>query len=362
MTTHILEVGQNAFAAATINVRRAPGYKNKPGDDLLGVIPQGTRANVLEGPAMADDLRWWRVNSSVTGGIPVEGWVAETAPGGKVLLSPSRAIPSKRSGPSTFSLGEAVTNVAQNAINLRRTPGYRNKPDGDIVGKLAPGACLEIQQGPKEEDRLQWWKLGRGDGVKAWAAMSGVRGLRFLAPTEFAGDIVVGMPFPTPYHVTQWWGSNPDFYKQFKYDGVRLRGHNGIDFGIPVGVSLLAVSDGSVRRTGFDKGGFGHFVLLNHRWGESLFAHLSEIQVKRDQQVILGETIGLSGNTGASTGPHLHFGIRIHPYRRTDGWGGFSDPKPFMLPETFGPVSFAASRSEIEPTPMSKEDLDNPRP
>lgn len=91
MTTHILEVGQNAFAAATINVRRAPGYKNKPGDDLLGVIPQGTRANVLEGPAMADDLRWWRVNSSVTGGIPVEGWVAETAPGGKVLLSPSRS-------------------------------------------------------------------------------------------------------------------------------------------------------------------------------------------------------------------------------------------------------------------------------
>jgi hypothetical protein len=89
-----------------------------------------------------------------------------------------------------------------------------------------------------------------------------------------------------------------------------------------------------VLRVDFEAGGFGNYILLG-RWGESIYAHLSAVEVSVGQNVTRGQLIGRSGNTGASTGPHLHFAIRIHPYSRADGWGGFSDPLPYLPPTTY---------------------------
>ncbi|HRW49047.1 MAG TPA: M23 family metallopeptidase, partial [Caldilinea sp.] len=85
----------------------------------------------------------------------------------------------------------------------------------------------------------------------------------------------------------------------------------------------------------FEQDGFGNYVLLRHPWGESIYAHLSGVDVSQGQQLAAGQGIGRSGNTGGSTGPHLHFAIRIDPYQRTDGWGGFSDPLPYLPPESY---------------------------
>ncbi len=184
-------------------------------------------------------------------------------------------------------------------------------------------------------------------------------GVRLLAPQTVSDAIDVGMPFRGNIRMTQGWGSNAAFYSQFTYDGVPLRGHNGLDFGTPMRTPLIAVDVGSVKRTGFDPGGFGNFILLQHAWGESLYAHMEEVHVQRGQSVDGAQVLGLSGNTGASTGPHLHFSIRITPYRRTDGWGGFSNPLPFMDAASF--VSFGMAE-ETEPTPLGEETLENPRP
>ena len=131
--------------------------------------------------------------------------------------------------------------------------------------------------------------------------------------------------------VTQRFGERPDYYARFSVDGVPLRGHNGIDFGTPEGTWITAVDSGNVVEVADDDDGYGRYVKLVHPWGESLYAHLSAWAVAVGDKVERGQWIGDSGNTGNSTGPHLHFGMRVNPYNRQDGWGGYVDPAPYLL-------------------------------
>lgn len=85
--------------------------------------------------------------------------------------------------------------------------------------------------------------------------------------------------------------------------------HNGIDLSVPTGTKVYAMMDGVVKRIGYD-GRSGNFVVIDH--GDYLvsYCHLSKILVKKGEHVRAGQTTCLSGNTGASTGAHLHYGLR----------------------------------------------------
>ena len=95
--------------------------------------------------------------------------------------------------------------------------------------------------------------------------------------------------------------------------------HRGIDYGTPIGTKILASEDGTVTTVASLSVGYGNYVLIKHADGyETVYAHLSQILVRQGQAVSQGDVIGLSGNTGNSTGPHLHFevrknGIKIDP-------------------------------------------------
>lgn len=83
--------------------------------------------------------------------------------------------------------------------------------------------------------------------------------------------------------------------------------HNGIDFGVNVGTAVHATAHGVVASAGW-KAGYGDCVVIDHPFGyRSLFGHLSKIMVKPGDPVTRGQIIALSGNTGRSTGPHLHY-------------------------------------------------------
>jgi murein DD-endopeptidase MepM/ murein hydrolase activator NlpD len=87
-------------------------------------------------------------------------------------------------------------------------------------------------------------------------------------------------------------------------------GHNGLDFGIPVGTQVKSTMDGNVVYAGWNDQGYGNLVIVEHGDYKTYYAHLSSIPVSVGDSVSAGETIGLSGNTGNSTGPHLHYEIR----------------------------------------------------
>jgi len=94
--------------------------------------------------------------------------------------------------------------------------------------------------------------------------------------------------------------------------GFRSGGfHYGSDLGLPIGTAVRPVTWGKVRRTGFDNRS-GNLVMITHLPGlESRYYHLNSVDVVSGQRVSPGTIIGTSGNTGQSSGPHLHFEIRV---------------------------------------------------
>ncbi len=94
----------------------------------------------------------------------------------------------------------------------------------------------------------------------------------------------------------------------FGYRPRRRRMHNGLDIKVQTGDTIYAAFDGKVRITNYQRRGYGHYVVVRHNNGiETLYAHLSKKLVDLNQNVKAGDPIGLGGNTGRSSGSHLHF-------------------------------------------------------
>lgn len=94
----------------------------------------------------------------------------------------------------------------------------------------------------------------------------------------------------------------------FGYRPRRRRVHNGLDIKVQRGDTIRSAFDGKVRMASFQRRGYGHYIVIRHTNGiETVYAHLSKKLVIQDQNVKAGQPIGLGGNTGRSSGAHLHF-------------------------------------------------------
>src|SRR4051812_35372880 len=121
----------------------------------------------------------------------------------------------------------------------------------------------------------------------------------------------------------------------FGYPGGRR--HDGVDFPEPYGTSVGAAGRGTVNFAGWNSGGYGNLIVIDHRLGyQTWYAHLSAFSVHAGQRVAGGVRIGRVGSTGHSTGPHLHFEVRHN--------GVPVNPVPYLLSRTslgkrvFGPA------------------------
>ena len=89
--------------------------------------------------------------------------------------------------------------------------------------------------------------------------------------------------------------------------------HTGLDIGNKVGTPLYAADSGVVEKAGWNSGGYGNMVLINHGGGiKTRYAHASKLYVKVGDHVSKGEAVAAMGSTGRSTGPHIHFEVIIN--------------------------------------------------
>jgi len=142
--------------------------------------------------------------------------------------------------------------------------------------------------------------------------------LRLLNALDFQLRKLKTIPLGIPVQgrITSLFG-----YRRSPFSGKRHK-HSGMDIGVERKTEVVATADGVVLRSG-RKGAYGRTIVVHHGNGvDTLYGHLSRINVRVGERVCRGETIGLVGSTGRSTGPHLHYEIRVG--------GDPIDPKPFV--------------------------------
>ncbi len=180
------------------------------------------------------------------------------------------------------------------------------------IGKklLIPGAPVEgVWYRVKAGDTLssiarrhnvEWRDLQRINGISSPRSLQIGTKIRIRSD----GSLGFGKPLRVPLVVTSKYG-----YRPHPVTG-RYRFHEGIDFRAATGTRVYASKAGRVIFAGWN-GGYGKIVGIEHADDfTTWYGHLSRIRVNKGQTVTKGKVIGLSGNTGVSTGPHLHFEIR----------------------------------------------------
>ena len=128
-------------------------------------------------------------------------------------------------------------------------------------------------------------------------------------------DLPIGFPYSGPRSSDYGYRRNP-------FGGLSGEFHPGVDFKGPIGDPVYATGDGVINRCDWYNG-YGNAIVIDHKSGyQSLFGHLSKVNVVEGQQVSAGDLIGYIGSTGRSTGSHLHYEIRQN--------GDDISPEPFL--------------------------------
>jgi len=140
---------------------------------------------------------------------------------------------------------------------------------------------------------------------------------------------MISLLYPCEGPISQKFGENPLDYARYG-----LAGHNGIDIAVNTGTPIKAAEDGEITKCQWDNTGYGNYIKIEHKditYGTyyTLYAHLSSYNVMVGQDVIKGQIIGYSGNTGNSTGPHLHFELEL-PWSNNISYKNRVDPLPYM--------------------------------
>ena len=218
-----------------------------------------------------------------------------------------RAIGARPLGARMLHKGNRGWDVAALQFRLQKH-GY---PPGGVDGVFGPGTQSAVTS-------FQSANGLTADGIAGPATVAALRGRGTSSNTPTTvpvGDVRFFRPVPGPIG---------DGFGAPRAGG---RKHAGIDFPVAYGTRVGAAGVGTTIFAGWNSGGYGNLVVVQHRLGYTTwYAHLSQITSYVGEQVSGGTRIGYVGSTGYSTGPHLHFEVRK--------WNTPVDPMPYLLSST----------------------------
>ena len=206
----------------------------------------------------------------------------------------------------TICLFIAALTLTATAQELRSVSAHNNMHSNllasqrniqDQVKTMETKAFMDILMQEEEEPEIDiYTESWNSQAVNPYAGMDVADNVR-IDVSEYS--------MPVPGYITSPYGYRKRFRRQ----------HKGVDLKLHIGDTVRAAFSGKVRLTRYERKGYGYYVIIRHHNGlETVYGHLSKFLVKPNQDVKVGEPIALGGNTGRSTGPHLHFEIRYIGY------------------------------------------------
>lgn len=306
-----------------------------------GAAPDMALVEILEVDASGwYKVRWDRITGYVDGSVLIPGEAPQRASrsGTEVAETPAPVAESDDDAAFAARNTAFIDSVSGAGVNVRENPGT----DTESVGFLAEGTEVTITDGPDAASSGEDWYRMTDGNVSGWVRAD------LLADTEPAqasapdttddavdaaddtanavADPETGFILPlASFNFTQDFGcSSLGFYSYDPAWGCSV--HDGVDLAAPSGTALRAVDSGTVVAAGWCDCGLGYYVEIDHGSGlHSVYGHMaSQPYVSVGQTVSQGETIGPVGSTGLSTGPHVHFMVRLN--------GESQDPKNYLPP------------------------------
>ncbi len=220
-------------------------------------------------------------------------WKSTIKPGTKIVILPASGLS------YTIQKGDNLNTVAKKyQSELEKILSYNNLAS---AADIKIGDSIFIPDGIKPTQIVSSYKAPTIANKPKGSAQQATYGDDDLPP---ASDLSANTKFlwPTLSHrVTQYFSWR----------------HTGLDIGDKVGNPIYAAEDGKVQISGWNAGGYGNYVIINHGNGlQTVYGHASKLLVETGEAVSRGQVIALVGSTGRSTGPHLHLEVRLNGARK----------------------------------------------
>lgn len=225
-------------------------------------------------------------------------------------------------GDTLYSIADAYNVTLDTVISFNGIKSARSLQVGALLkipsmaGILYTAKAGDSAESIAKAHSISAERVIEANGLKQGAVSPGANlflpdaRLASITLREISGDL---FSWPIRAPITSWYGWRSD-----PFTGER-KFHNGLDISAALGTAVRAAMDGTVATTGYSAG-LGNYVIIRHHAGwQSVYGHLKSISVKAGQRVAAGQLVAHSGNTGYSTGPHLHFtvlknGRTVNPY------------------------------------------------
>ena len=293
-----------------------------PGAEPVGSIAVGEIVQVMDGPASfeASTNGWYLVTTGeVTGFVDGDLLIAASQP-----AAPEEEVepPPAPRQPAAFGNGDLVSPADNDGVNIRGDAST----DAAVVDTLEADATIEVVGEPSyDREGNAWYPVVSGDvtgyaaGDFLVAASAEEPAPPAAPPAELPPPPVSGTATGTfimpvgGYTFTQPYGCSPYAFEPWN-GNLGCNFHNGIDLAAPSYTPIVASDGGTVKYAGWCDCGLGYYVEIDHGNGfATVYGHMADMPyVATGQLVDQGEVVGPMGSTGLSTGPHIHFMLKLN--------------------------------------------------
>jgi len=203
------------------------------------------------------------------------------------------------------SVAKQFESSLNSTLGVVGVPTRKATTDTQVRGDLASLLSLqEVDQGAVRE-------IGELKNLRSYLADSTEPLAQVSNALSAQKSLLVDIPTLWPLANVRGWITTPFGPSVHPFTGQWYL-HKGIDIAQQQGTPVVATANGKVLKTDFEALGFGNYIDIKHNYGFSTrYGHLSRIYVSKGQDIVRGQVIGALGSTGLSTGPHLHYEVRI---------------------------------------------------